>query len=330
MPVSLTALPQQVKIRNGHWFPQRTNHRMRQGFFSDFMTGLHDKLPDLRQKFRSQKRNIVNNRLVVGIVRKIAMSLANRPVLIRKFVKAIATQTLISPKPESSTCPCPAFRRSCQRPDKYARNAKISSLFVPVNVLKTPQKRRNVVARLGVELDVRNCPSRNCACSTVVPTSRRMPVAAESLPHLKNLCNPESPNQAQIQIVAYFMASTTYASRHDGDGRHCAIERLGLRRSRHFRRVALGSSIFRNGNSAGSFGVLRASSVMMQHAALITRSRRAAVRPPVSLTSRPDFGARCQFSMRTNPALRLRRTKRRSREPDLATPRGFDSPMRTT
>ena len=74
---------------------------MRQGFFSDFMTGLHDKLPDLRQKFRSQKRNIVNNGLilVVGIVRKIAMShhLANRPVLIRKFVKAIeiATQTLL-------------------------------------------------------------------------------------------------------------------------------------------------------------------------------------------------------------------------------------------
>ena len=32
----------------------------------------------------------------------------------------------------------------------------------------------------------------------------------ESLPHPKNLCNPESPNQAQIQIVAYFMASTRY------------------------------------------------------------------------------------------------------------------------
>ena len=26
----------------------------------------------------------------------------------------------------------------------------------------------------------------------------------------QNLCNPESPNQAQIQIVAYFMASTIY------------------------------------------------------------------------------------------------------------------------
>ena len=32
----------------------------------------------------------------------------------------------------------------------------------------------------------------------------------DSLPHPKNLCNPESPNQAQIQIVAYFMASTIY------------------------------------------------------------------------------------------------------------------------
>ena len=31
----------------------------------------------------------------------------------------------------------------------------------------------------------------------------------EFLPYPKNLCNPESPNQAQIQIVAYFMASTT-------------------------------------------------------------------------------------------------------------------------
>ena len=68
---------------------------MRQGFFSNFMTGLHDKLLDLRQKFRSQERNIVNNRLifVVGIVCKIAMSLANRPVLIRKFVKAVEIAT---------------------------------------------------------------------------------------------------------------------------------------------------------------------------------------------------------------------------------------------
>ena len=43
-------------------------------------------------------------------------------------------------------------------------------------------------------------------------TPRRMPdiVATESLPHPENLCNPESSNQVQIQIVAYFMASTSY------------------------------------------------------------------------------------------------------------------------
>ena len=35
----------------------------------------------------------------------------------------------------------------------------------------------------------------------------------EFLQHPKNLCNPESPNQAQIQIVTYFMASTNYRER---------------------------------------------------------------------------------------------------------------------
>ena len=91
-----------------------------------------------------------------------------------------------------------------------------SSLFVPVNVLKTPQKRRNIVARLGVELDVLNaqlpkpklCLLDRSHGSDLAKNARYRGYPAESLPHLKNLCNPESPNQAQIQIVAYFMAST--------------------------------------------------------------------------------------------------------------------------
>ena len=117
------------------------------------MTRLHDKLPDFLQKFRSQKRNIVNNRLVVGIVRKIAMSLANRLVLVRKFVKAVAPQTL--PKTRIFHMSMPGLPTLLSTPGQMCaqREEFGSSLFVLV--LKTPQKRRNVVARLGVELDVR-------------------------------------------------------------------------------------------------------------------------------------------------------------------------------
>ena len=129
-----------------------TSQGCAKAFFSDFMTGLHDKLPDFRQKFRSQKRNIVNNRLVAGIVRKIAMSLANRLVLVRKFVKAveIATRTLL---PQNQNLPH-VHARPSDAPVNARTNARLqqreelgSSLFVLVNVLKTSQKRRNVVAR---------------------------------------------------------------------------------------------------------------------------------------------------------------------------------------
>ncbi len=49
-----------------------------------------------------------------------------------------------------------------------------------------------------------------------------------------------------------------------------------------------------NMSPAGTSGISRASSAMTRQTALITRSRRAAVRWPVSLTLHPDFSVRCQ------------------------------------